>query len=90
MKNKTKGKKKEKERPISEIDFRDTPDRLKGEYLDMYKGIKSKILSTTTVNENSDLSMTYLGKINIVKENKITMEEKFPISEQGYTTEKTI
>ena len=31
-KNKTKDKQKEEERPISEIDFRDTSDRLKEEY----------------------------------------------------------
>ena len=31
--------------------------------------------------------MTKLGKINVVKENKITAKEKFLISEQGYTTE---
>ena len=37
MKNKTKGK---KEKPISEIDFRNTSDRLKEEYLDMYEGVK--------------------------------------------------
>ena len=36
MKNKIKSRKDEKERPISEIDFRDTSDRLK-EYLDGYE-----------------------------------------------------
>ena len=34
MKNKIKRRKDEKERPIVEIDFRDTSDRLKEEYLD--------------------------------------------------------
>ena len=34
--------------------------------------------------------MTYLGKINVVKENKITAEEEFLISEQGYTTGKLL
>ena len=34
--------------------------------------------------------MTYLGKINVVKENKITAEDKFPISKQGYTTGKLL
>ena len=38
-KNKTKSRKDEKERPISEINFRDTSDRLKEEYLDRYEGI---------------------------------------------------
>ena len=47
MKNKTKIKKDEKERPISEIDFRNTSQRLTEEYLVRYKGVKSKILSTT-------------------------------------------
>ena len=42
MKNKIKSRKDEKGRPISKIDFRDTSDRLKEEYLDMYEGIKSE------------------------------------------------
>ena len=43
MKNKTKSKQKEEERPISKIDFRDTSDRLKEEYLERYKRVKSEI-----------------------------------------------
>ena len=62
MKNKIKSKKDKKERPISEIDFRNTSDRLKEEYLGRYEGAKSEILNTTKFNENSDLNMTYLGK----------------------------
>ena len=53
-KNKTKSKQKEEERPISEIDLRDTSDRLKEEYLDRYEGVKLEILSTTRFDENSD------------------------------------
>ena len=68
MKNKIKNRKDEKERPISEMDFRDTSDRLKEEYLDRYKGVKSEILSTTRFDENSDLSMAYLGKVNVTRE----------------------
>ena len=51
MKNKIKSRKDDKERTISEIDFRDTSDRLKEEYLDRYEGVKSDILSTTRFNE---------------------------------------
>ena len=29
--------------------------------------------------------MTYLGRVNVARGDKITAEEKFPISEQGYT-----
>ena len=89
-KNKSKSKKDEKERPISEIDFWDTSDRLKEEHFDRYQGVKSEILSTTRFNENLDLSRTYLGKVNVTKENKITAKEKFLISEQGYTTGKLL
>ena len=90
MKKKIKSRKDENERPISEIDLRDTSDRLKEVYLDRYEGVKSEILSTTRFNENSDLSMTYLGRVIIARENKITAEEKFLISEQGYTTERLL
>ena len=49
----------------------------------VYEGIQSEILSTTRFDENSDLSTTYLGKVDRSKSNKITAEESFPISEQG-------
>ena len=35
--------------------------------------------------KNSDLCITYLGKSDRSKNNKIKAEESFPISEQGYT-----
>ena len=37
------------------------------------------------LDDNSDLSTTYLGKVNTTKASKIKAEESFPISEQGYT-----
>ena len=79
MKNKIESRKVKEEKPISEIDFREISDRLKEEYLDRHEGVKSEILSTTRFDKNSDLSMTYLGRVNVVKENKITAEEKFLI-----------
>ena len=62
-----------------ELDFGDTPEKFKGEYLDMYEGIKSKILSTTRFDENSYLSTTYLGRVDITRASKIKVEERFPI-----------
>ena len=86
--NKTEGKKDEKERPISEIDFRNISDRLEEEFLkDRYEGVKSEILSTNRFSENSDLNLTYLGKTNIVKESKITAEEKFQYQNKGMQQE---
>ena len=67
------------ERDILELDFGQTPDILRGEYLD--EGIQSEILNTTKFDENSDLSTTYLGKEERSKNTKIKVEESFPISE---------
>ena len=39
---------------------------------------------------NSDLSTTYLGRVDTTKTSKIKVEETFPISEQGYTVEKLL
>ena len=50
----------------------------------MYEGIQSEVISTTRIDENSDLSKTYLGRTNITRVSKIKVEERFPISEQGY------
>ena len=66
-----------------DLDFGQMSDILKEEYLDVYKGIQSEILSTTRFNENSDLTTTYLGKADKYKNSKIKAEESFPISEQG-------
>ena len=55
------------------------PEKLKGEYLDIYNGIQSEILSTTRFDESSDLSTTYLGTVGTTRANKIKVEETFPI-----------
>ena len=73
-----------------ELDFGHMPDKLKEEYLNVYKHIQSEILSTTRFDENSDLSTTYLGKVDRSKSNKIKVEESLPISEQGYTMGKLL
>ena len=56
----------------------------------MYEGVKSEVLSTTKFDENLDLSTTYLGRIDMTRASKIRIEEKFPISEQGYTVGKLL
>ena len=72
-----------------ELDFGQTTDILREEYLDAYEGIQSEILSTR-FDENSDVGTTYLGKADRSKNNKIKAEESFPISEQGYTMGKLL
>ena len=50
----------------------------------MYKRIQSEVISTTRFDENSDLSTTYLCRINTTRANKIKGEEEFPVLEQAY------
>ena len=56
QKNYKKINKREEERQIVELDFGNMPGKLKGEYLDMYEGIQSEIISTTRFDVNTDLS----------------------------------
>ena len=66
----------------------DASDRLTEEYLDRYEGVKLEILNMTRFDENSDLSTTYLGRSSMVRDPKMVAEERFSMSEQGYTTGK--
>ena len=74
------------DREFKELDFGATPQKLQEEYMDIYEGIHSDIVSSNRFDENSDTSTTYLGKIeNRGKQDKLKAEESFPISENGYT-----
>ena len=41
-------------------------------------------------NENSDLSMTYLGQMKMTRDTKIKAEERFPITGQGFASGKLL
>ena len=47
-------------------------------------------MHTTRFDENSDLSTTYLGRVDTTKPSEIKAEETFPTSEQGYTVAKLL
>ena len=75
---------------LLEVNLVDNSDRLKEEYFDKYEGVKSEIVDTTRFDENSDSSMTYLGKINMTCDKNLMVEERFPISKLGYTVGKLL
>ena len=75
------------ERECKEIDFGSTLQKLQEEYLDVYEGIQSDIVSSNRFNENSDTSTTYLGRNESIEgQDELKAEESFPISENGYTS----
>ena len=45
----------------------------------MYEWVQSEVINTTRFDENSDLSMTYLCRIDMTRASNIKAEEKFPI-----------
>ena len=70
------------EKEFREVDFGTTLQNLQDEYLDVYEGIQSDIVSSSRFDENSDISMTYLGRIaHEESQNKLKAEESFPLSE---------
>ena len=70
---------------FKELDFGATPQKLQEEYMDIYEGIHSEVVSSNIFDENSDISITYLGRVNKEIQNKLKAEESFPMSEHGYT-----
>ena len=69
-----------------EVDFGTVPQNSQEEYLDVYKGIQSDIVISSRFDDNSDISTTYLGKIEHKEsQDKLKAVESFPISENGYT-----
>ena len=73
-----------------DVDFGSNPETMRSSYLDMYDGLHTYAVYTNIFDESSDLSTTYLGKTTMKRETKIKVEEKFPISGQGYTLGKLL
>ena len=79
------------EKEFREVDFGTTLQNLQQEYLDVYEKNHSDIVSSSRFDENSDISMTYLGRIGQEEsQNKLKPEESFPISENGNTLGKLL
>ena len=78
------------EKEFIELDFGSMPHNLCEEYLDVCEGIQSEIVNTTRFDENSDLSIIYLGRLNKARNDKLKAEEPFSISEHGYTLGKLL
>ena len=67
-----------------EMDFGESPEMMKSRYMDEYDEIYAEVVMTNRFDENVDLSTTYLGRIDMKREEVMKAEESFPISEQGF------
>ena len=80
----------EKESLNAHVNFGGSPDKLKSEYLDIYKGVYAEIVISDRFDEDTDLSTTYLGQIGMTRDMEIKAKENFPITMHGYTKGKLI
>ena len=78
------------ERETVDVDFGIYPDILKLKYLDVYEGVYAEMVYANKFNENSDLSMTYLGQTKMMRGTKIKAEERFPITGQEFASGKLL
>ena len=67
-------------REFKELDFGATPQKLQEEYMDIYEGIHSEVVSSNRFDKNSDITTTSLGRVNKEIQNKLKAGESFPIS----------
>ena len=56
----------------------------------MYDGIYAEMVYANKFNENSDLSMTYLGQTKMTRDTRIKAEERFPMTGQGFASGKLL
>ena len=80
----------EKELLNAPVNFVGSPDKLKSEYLDVYEVVYAEKVSSDRFNEDTDLSTTYLGHINMARDTEVKAEENFPITVCGYTKGKLL
>ena len=49
---------------FKDLDFGATPQKLQEEYMDIYEGIHSEVINSKRFDKNSDISTTYLGRVD--------------------------
>ena len=72
------------------VNFGGSLNKLKSEYLDVYKGVYAEIVSSDRFDKDTDLSTTYLGQLDMTRNMEVKAEENFPITSCGYTQGKLI
>ena len=67
------------------INFGGSPEKLKSDYLDVYEGVYAEVISTDRFDEDTNLSTTYLGQVDMTRSTGVKAGESFPITARGYT-----
>ena len=68
------------------LNFWNSPENLKADYLDVYKDIYAEVISTDRFDEDTDTSTTYLGQVDMARDTKVKAGKSFPMTARSYTT----
>ena len=80
----------EKELLSTDLNFGSSSTKCKSEYLNVYKGIYAEIVSSDRFDEDTDLSTTYLGQMDMTRYTEVKAKENFPITVHGCTKGKLL
>ena len=69
----------------SNMNLGKSPEKLKDDYLDMYEGVYTEVISTDRFDEYTNISTTYLGQVDMTRDTEVKAEESFPMTARGYT-----
>ena len=70
----------EKELLSADVNFGESPEKLRAEYLDVHDRVYAEVISTDRCDEDTDLSTTYLGQVDMTRSTEVKAEENFPIT----------
>ena len=51
----------------------------------MYEGVYADVINSDKLDEDTDTSTTYLGKVGMTRDTEVKAEENFPMTARGYT-----
>ena len=52
------------------LNFGKSPEKLKSDYLDVYEGVYAEVISTDRFDEDTNLSTTYLGQVDMARDSE--------------------
>ena len=76
---------KEKVVLTTSTDFSGMSKILKSDYLEVYDGVHAEVINTNRFDDDTDLSMTYLGLVDMSRKTEVKAEESFAMNAAGHT-----
>ena len=58
---------------------------MKSDYLDVYDGVYTEVISTNRFDEDTNLSTAYLGWVDMSRKTEVKPEESFAMNTAGHT-----